>query len=81
MDNSILRSSYLHPFKLTIDYFMYLMDVLLGTGHPVLDVDLVLGAGDEELDLAVAEHPEPVQVDDVGQTLPGGQILINSHVV
>ena len=39
-------------------------------GLEILDVDLVLGPGDERLQLAVAEHPQPVQPNHVLQTVP-----------
>ena len=43
-----------------------------GASLEVVHVDLVLRAGDERLDLPVAEHAQPVEVDDVTQALAEG---------
>ena len=46
-----------------------------GVRPQVGDVDLPLRARDEGLQLAVAEHEQPVEVDDVAQSLAEGDAL------
>jgi hypothetical protein len=60
-------------------YYMCFVNykIVLLKYYQIIDVDFSVRSWNECLEISVAEHPKPVQVDHVGQTLSAKSKMLN----
>ena len=49
---------------------LFIMHTMTASYHEIIHPDFLLGARYEDAQLPTAEHPQPVQANHIGQTIP-----------